>query len=150
MPASYTCLYYHIIFSTKRRLSLITPDLRQQLYPYLGGIVAHEKGRLITAGGIADHVHLLVSLHPQSSVSDVLRLVKSNSSKWVHENFADKRDFGWQDGYAAFSVSFSNLERVQRYIAEQEQHHREVSFQDELVEFLNRHGTAYDERYIWT
>ncbi len=116
----------------------------------MGGIVAHEKGRLISAGGTDDHVHLLVSLRSRTALSDILRLLKANSSKWVHDTFADMRDFGWQDGYSAFSVSVSNIEHVERYIAEQERHHRRVSFQEELVEFLERHGVEYDERYIWT
>jgi len=150
MPASYTCLYYHIIFSTRRRLPLITPDINERLYQYLGGIMTNQQGRLIAAGGAADHVHLLASLHPQTSLSDVLRLAKTNSSKWVHETFADQRDFGWQDGYAAFSVSSSAVPRVRAYIEAQEAHHRRVSFQEELIRFLKRHQVAYDERYIWT
>ena len=150
MPQSYTCLYYHIIFSTKRRLPLITTDLQQRLYDYIGGIIQHERERLTSAGGTNDHVHLLISLRAQTAVSDMLRLLKANSSKWVHETFADQRNFGWQDGYGAFSVSSSNVGRVRQYIAEQEQHHRHLSFQEEFVEFLKRHGVEYDERYIWT
>ena len=98
---------------------------------------------------MADHIHLLVSMHPRHAISDLLRVVKSNSSKWVHETFADYSTFGWQDGYSAFSVSSSNIERVRQYIAIQPQHHRQVSFQEELLEFFNRHGVDYDERYIW-
>ncbi len=150
MSQSYTCLYYHVIFSTKQRRALITPDLRERLYAYIGGIVAHEKGRLMSAGGADDHLHLLLSLRAQTALSDMLRLLKTNSSKWVHETFADRRDFGWQDGYSAFSVSYSNIQHVQEYIARQEQHHRRVSFQEELLEFLQRHNIEYDERYIWT
>jgi putative transposase len=147
---SYTCLYYHVFFSTKRRRALITSDLRERLYSYIGGVAAHEKGRLICAGGADDHVHLLVSLRAQTALADMLRLLKTNSSKWVHETFVERRNFGWQDGYSAFSVSHSNVERVRRYIAQQEQHHRRVSFQEELLEFLKRHNIEYDERYIWT
>jgi len=80
----------------------------------------------------------------------MLRLLKTNSSKWVHETFVERRNFGWQDGYSAFSVSYSNVDRVRGYIAEQEQHHRRVSFQDEWLEFLKRHNVEYDERYVWT
>ncbi len=149
MPSSYTCLYYHIIFSTKHRRPQITPDLRARLYPYVAGIITNQKGHLLAIGGMPDHVHLLVSLPAHTSVSAALRLVKSNSSKWVHETFASRRDFAWQDGYAAFSVSASNRDAVRRYIAAQDGHHRRVSFQDELVDFLKRHEIAYDERYIW-
>ena len=150
MPQSYTCLHSHIIFSTKNRHQLITPDLQQRLYDYIGGIVTNQMGRLISAGGTADRAHLLTSLSPQIVLSDMLQVVKTNSSKWVHETFPANRKFGWQDGYSAFAVSFSNVERVQQYIAGQTHHHRRVSFQEELLEFLKRHGVDYDERYIWT
>ena len=149
MPSSYTCLYYHIIFSTKDRHPLITPDLQTRLYEYMGGIISHERGQLLAAGGTTDHVHLLASLTALKAVSDLLRLVKANSSKWVHEAFAEHREFRWQDGYAAFSVSFSNLAQVKRYITEQQQHHCRISFQEEFLAFLRRHGVTYDERYIW-
>jgi len=115
----------------------------------VAGIITNQKGHLLAIGGMPDHVHLLVSLPAHTSVSAALRLVKSNSSKWVHETFASRRDFAWQDGYAAFSVSASNRDAVRRYIAAQDGHHRRVSFQDELVDFLKRHEIAYDERYIW-
>lgn len=143
MSQSYTCLYFHVIFSTKQRRALITADLRERLYAYIGSIVAHENGRLICAGGTEDHVHLLVSLRAQTALADMLRLFKTNSSKWVHETFVQKRDFGWQDGYSAFSVSHSNVERVRRYIAQQEEHHRRASFQEELLEFLKRHNMKF-------
>jgi REP element-mobilizing transposase RayT len=149
MPSSYTSLYYHFIFSTKERRPRITNDIQTRLYEYIGGIVAHEKGRLLTAGGMPDHIHLLAAFTAQKAVSDLMRLVKTNSSKWVHETFSDHRDFGWQDGYGAFTVSYSNLARVKRYIAAQEEHHRRLSFQEEFLTFLKRHGIEYDERYIW-
>lgn len=149
MPSSYTCLHYHVIFGTKDRRPSITDDIRSRLYDYMGGILAREKGILLAAGGMPDHVHLLASLSAQSAVSDILRVVKTNSSKWIHETFSDHRGFGWQDGYGAFTVSPSNLSRVKRYIAEQEEHHRRVTFQEEFIAFLKRHGIPYDERYIW-
>jgi len=148
MPASHTALYSHVIFSTKNRANHITPDLRDRLYQYIGGIIRQADGDLIAAGGAADHVHLLIRLHPRIALADLLRLVKANSSKWIHETFAAMGDFGWQDGYAAFSVSQSNVADVQRYIAQQEEHHRQVSFREELVAFFQRHGITYDERYI--
>lgn len=150
MPSSYTCLYYHIIFSTKDRRPLINPDLQTRLYDYMGGIITHEKGRLLAAGGAADHVHLLVSMTAQISLSDLMRLVKANSSKWVHETFPEHRDFRWQDGYGAFTVSASAIADVKRYITQQELHHRRVSFQEVFLAFLRRHGIEYDQRYIWT
>ena len=150
MPSSYTCLHYHLIFSTKRRVPRISPAIRDRLYQYIGGIIRDQNGRLIAAGGTPDHVHLLVSLHAQTALSDLLRNVKAGSSKWVHQTIDGMADFGWQDGYGAFTLSFSNLAQVTEYIADQEQHHRRVSFQEEFVAFLKRHEIPYDERYIWT
>ena len=150
MGQSYTCLYYHVIFSTRNRAPQITDDLRRRLYDYLGGIIARENGRLMAAGGAADHVHLLLSLGAPASVADVLRVMKTNSSKWIHETFPDKSQFAWQAGYAAFSVSHSNIERIKGYIADQEAHHRRTTFQEEYVAFLKRHGVSYEEKYLWT
>ena len=149
MPNSYTCLRYHVIFSTKNRLPQIGEMMRSRLYEYLGGIIRDNQGRLLAAGGTADHVHLLVSLHPQRAMSDVLREVKAGSSRWIHESFADLETFAWQDGYGAFSVSYSNVDEGRQYLLTQEEHHRRVSFQEEFIEFLKRHDLAYDERYIW-
>ena len=148
MGQTYPCLRYHVIFGTKARAPQITPDIRIRLYDYIGGIVKGENGRLICAGGTADHVHLLLSLHPQTSVADIVRKMKANSSKWIHETFARKRDFTWQTGYAAFTVSLSNEEQVRRYIASQEEHHRQKTFDEELGEFLERHGIDYDRSFV--
>ena len=149
MGQSLVCLHYHLVFSTKSRRPQITADLGRRLYDYLGGIIKGERGLLCAAGGSEDHVHLLVSLPSQPSVADWLRLIKTNSSKWVHETFPQHRAFAWQSGYAAFSVSRSNDAEVCRYIAAQADHHRRKTFQEELLEFLHRHGIAFDERYLW-
>jgi putative transposase len=123
-----TCLHYHLVFSTKNRLPQITADLRERLYDYMGGIIKGERGVLFAAGGAEDHVHLLVALPAQPSLADFMRLIKTNSSKWVHETFASHRDFAWQSGYGAFSVSRSNDDHVRQYIAAQAEHHRRISF----------------------
>jgi REP-associated tyrosine transposase len=104
---------------------------------------------LLCAGGTCDHVHLLVSMGREASVAELVRLMKSNSSVWVHEKFPSPGSFAWQAGYAAFSVSYSQLERVKAYIRGQAEHHRKVSFQDELRALLRKHGMEWDERYIW-
>ncbi|MCH7719995.1 MAG: IS200/IS605 family transposase [Planctomycetes bacterium] len=149
MAHSYTRLYCHVVFATKNRQPWIAPDIGQRLYDYMGGIIKGENGDLLAAGGTDDHVHLLLSLHPQTSVSDALRLIKTNSSKWIHGTFPDKTKFAWQAGYGAFSVSRSNLESVTRYIANQAEHHKRLSFQDEFIDFLKRHEIEFDPRYIW-
>jgi REP element-mobilizing transposase RayT len=149
MPQSLACLYYHLIFSTKNREPTLGDALRPRLYEYVGGLLRAEKAILMAAGGMPDHVHLLVSLSPQTSISDALRLIKTNSSKWIHEAFPDLRGFSWQTGYGAFSVSFSRLSVVEQYIGSQQEHHQTVPFQDEFLSFLRRHGVSYDERYLW-
>ena len=149
MPQSFASLHSHFIFSTKDRVPLIASGLAPRLYDYIGGIMRNEKGALLAAGGMADHVHLLVSLSRETSIAEMLRLIKAGSSAWVHETFAPLRQFAWQAGYGAFSVSHSNLDAVKDYIAQQAEHHRVRSFQEEFVEFLRRHDIPYDERYLW-
>jgi REP-associated tyrosine transposase len=150
LPQSFTCLHYHLIFSTKQRAPLITPNLQPRLYDYIGGIIRGQDGCLLAAGGMPDHIHLLARLSKEMSVSEALRVIKTNSSKWVHETFPDQHAFAWQIGYAAFCVSYSGLESVKHYIASQAEHHRTVPFQDELRTFLRRHQIEFDERYLWT
>jgi len=148
MPSSFTSLHFHLIFSTKDRVPLITAALRERLYPYIGGILREQRHELVEIDGMADHVHLVVRLHPTGAPADVLRIVKANSSKWVRETLGE-HGFGWQDGYGAFTVSLSNLAAVRQYVRDQEKHHQKTTFQEEFVEFLKRHEIPYDERYIW-
>ena len=148
MPQSFVCLHYHLVFSTKRRAPLITPDLQSRLFDYLGGLVRAEGGVLLAAGGVADHVHLLAGLGQTRSVADVLRVVKANSSRWAR-GLTPAGDFAWQTGYAAFTVSYSQLDAVAGYIGRQEEHHHRRSFQDELRELLRRHDIEPDERHMW-
>jgi REP element-mobilizing transposase RayT len=149
MPQSFVSLHYHLIFSTKNRLPTLTAALAPRLYEYLDGILRAERGVLLSAGGMPDHIHLLVGLHQDHSVAGVLRLLKANSSKCVHETFPQLQAFAWQAGYGAFTVSYSNLSKVKAYIAGQAEHHRVRTFQEEFVAFLQRHGVTYDERYLW-
>ena len=140
----------HIIFSTKSRSPLITDDIADDLRAYMGGIIREMDGRALAINGVSDHVHLLVRVPAARSIAEVMRVVKANSSKWVHEKWPERKTFAWQSGYGAFSVSESNLGAVQRYIARQEQHHQKQSFQEEFLQFLKKNNVAYDERYIWT
>jgi putative transposase len=148
MPGHLTNLLCHSIWSTKCREPRISPDWQDRLYGYIGGILSSKKCVLVCAGGMADHIHLLVLVHPLVSVSELVNVVKSNSSKWVHETFEDQWEFAWQEGYAAFSVSCSVSERVEEYIKNQSTHHAKRTFQEELVEFLKKHGVQYDEQYL--
>jgi putative transposase len=150
MANTYTKLLYHVIFSTKRREPLITDDLRDDLYSYIGGILRGQSGALLEIGGIADHIHLAIRIRPDISVSDIVRLIKSNSSKWVNERPGARQGrFAWQEGYGAFTVSPSQLPGVCRYVQGQEDHHRTKTLQEEFVEFLKRHEIEFDETYLW-
>ncbi|MEK6281120.1 MAG: transposase [Acidobacteriota bacterium] len=115
----------------------------------LVGIMRKKKGKLLSAGGMFDHIHLYASMPSTISIADFVNAVKSNSSRWIHESFARLRNFAWQEGYGAFSVSKSEEGRVVRYISNQEDHHRKRTFKEELVALLEKHGIEYDKRYIW-
>jgi len=145
---SYTCLHYHIVFSTKDRRPLLSPDLLGRTCQYIGGIARNLGCRVMRGNGVADHVHLAASIHPSVAVADFVKTIKSNSTGWVHETFSERSDFGWQEGYSAFTVSKSNLPRVVAYIENQQAHHKRVSFQEELATLLERHEVEFDERYL--
>ena len=149
MPQTFTNLVYHVMFSTKHREPYINADLITPLHAYLGGILLEIKAQPIIVGGVADHVHFLAHLPKSMTVPDVLRVVKTNSSRWVHERYPARAAFAWQAGYATFTVSHSGIDRVRRYIANQDEHHRTESFQNEYRKSLERHGLTYDERYMW-
>ncbi len=148
MAHTYTSVVLHIIFSTKGRAALLNPDLRERLFPYMGGIIRDLKGVAWIINGMEDHVHILASLPATVALSDFMREIKSVSSGWVRDTFPQCREFGWQGGYAAFSVSKSNLEVVRAYIAKQQEHHARKTFQTEYLEFLDRHGIEYDPRFV--
>jgi len=148
MAHTYTNLLTHVIFSTKDREPLITASLHDDLLAYLGDIVRELGGALRAANPRLDHVHLLCSLPPTVATADALRVVKTNSSRWVHRN-RRLAGFDWQTGYGAFSVSQSLAPAVVQYIRDQEKHHRRVTFQEEFIAFLQKNGIAYDERCIW-
>jgi len=149
MPQSFACLHHHLVFSTKDRAPLITADLQPRLFDYIGGILRAEQCALVAAGGMPDHVHLLVSLDRQLSIAETLRMVEANSSRWVHETFPALSGFTWQAGYGAFVVRYSHLIQVKIYLSRQAVHHRRVTFQEEFIEFLQRHEIPYDEQYLW-
>jgi putative transposase len=149
MAHSYTHLLSHAIFSTKDRAAHIDAELKKQLHPYLGGIIRELGGNPVCINGTKNHVHLLVLLPGSVGVGEAMRVVKTNSSRWIHETWAARKDFAWQTGYAAFSVSRSNADQVRRYIDSQEEHHRTTTFEEELIAFFKRHGVEYDETYIW-
>jgi REP-associated tyrosine transposase len=148
MSQSFTNLLYHLIFSTKDRRPLIKLDYQPRLYDYIGGVIRSTGGISPGVNGMEDHVHVLAKLRPDRALADVLRELKANATGWMHNVFPRLSDFSWQRGYAAFTVSQSNLRQVQRYLANQKQHHHQVSFRDEFIRFLKVNRIEYDERYI--
>ncbi len=148
MANTFTNLLYHIVFSTKDRIPVIHGEMRERLYEYIGGIVRGERGILLEIGGVPDHVHLLVKLKSDMAVAEMVRLMKSNSSKWLSELDGARAHFEWQTGYGAFSVSESQVRKLRQYIQTQESHHAKISFRDELITLLKKHGIEYDERYL--
>jgi REP element-mobilizing transposase RayT len=149
MPGSFARLYYHLVFSTKHRKPFIQPGIEDRIHQYAVGIFRNIGGDAIEINGMADHVHVLAVVPPRVAVSEALRTVKANSSRWVHETFADLSDFGWQDGYGAFTVSKSLVDAVRQYIRDQKAHHQGMTFEREFVGLLDRHEVEYDSRYLW-
>ena len=147
--STYTNLLFHIVFSTKYRKPTICSHWQKDLYAYIGGIVKDQKGTLQKIGGIEDHVHLLLSLSPTHTISDVLRKIKSNSSKWINLRDDVVNRFEWQTGYAAFSVSESQAPIVAKYISNQAEHHKRNSFEDEFLILLRKHGIESDMNHIF-
>jgi putative transposase len=148
MSDSYTNLLYHIVFSTKERRPLITPEYEVRLYDYIGGMIRKAGGISLELNGTSDHIHLLAKLRPDCALSDVLRDLKANASGWMYDVFPSLKNFSWQRGYGAFTVSQSNVAAVRQYIARQKEHHRNISFRDEFIQFLKENDIQYDERFI--
>jgi REP element-mobilizing transposase RayT len=147
MAHTFTDLLTHLVFSTKDRVPLIREQLRTPLFPYMAGICRELGAHTYIINGPADHVHLLLTMPHTVAVSDFLRVLKANSSKWIREQFP-REAFAWQIGYGAFSVSRSDFEDVEQYIRDQEKHHQKMDFKREFIALLKKHGLEPDE-YIW-
>ena len=143
---SFNSCLIHCVWSTKNRV--LDSDLRERLWPYLGGIARENKMKALAVGGAADHVHILISLPGTLSVAKAIQLLKGNSSKWIHETFPRLADFAWQEGYGAFSIGVSGVEATAAYIRNQTEHHRQRTFREEFVAMLRKHGLDYDERML--
>ena len=150
MSQSLSSVFLHIVFSTKERFPFLSDeDVRRQVHSFLGGIAKNLNCPPILIGGVSDHVHILIQLGRSVSQADLVKKLKRGSNLWIQKRFPQIAKFAWQAGYGAFSVSASNVEAVRRYIANQAEHHAKVSFQDEFRAFLEKHGVAFDERYVW-
>jgi putative transposase len=146
---TYTCILIHAVFSTYERQPYLTDEIRAELLPYLAGSIQRMKGKPVVVNGPRDHVHLLFFLPAALSLSDVMEKLKANSSKWIHQRWPRKRMFAWQTGYAAFSVSRSNAPSVRNYIVRQEEHHRRMTYEQEVLALLKRHGVEHDPRFVF-
>ena len=149
MTNTFTCLEYHVVFSTKHREPWLGMDVQERVWAYLGGIVRQNDLKPLLIGGVHDHVHMLLSVPPSIAVSEALKQIKGGSSGWIKQNVPGCRAFGWQDGYGAFTLSKSQEPGVKDYIRHQREHHRVKTFQEEYRALLDRHGIQCEERYLW-
>lgn len=147
MASTLTCALVHFIFSTKNRSPLVTAEIQPALFAFIGGICEGQGCVLRAAGAADDHVHLLISLGKETSMSSIMMHVKKDSSRWMNER--EGRRFAWQDGYGAFSIGFSQVPAVRAYLAKQREHHRRVTFMEEFEGFLQRYEVDYDQRFLW-
>ena len=145
---SFVSSLHHCVFATKNREPLLAVAIRQRLFPYLGGIARENRMKALAIGGVADHVHILLSLPATMSISKAMQLLKGNSSKWIHDTFPALRQFAWQEGYGAFSIGVSGIEETCAYIRDQEEHHRTKTYREEVIAFLQRHGLRFDDAML--
>ena len=149
MPQSLVRMLIHAVFSTKNRVDLITPDVENDLFGYMHGIVENNKSKLILANGTTDHVHLLISVGRIVSISELMGDIKRSSSSWIKNQDSSFKDFYWQEGYGAFSVGQTEDETVINYIKNQKEHHKTKDYKTEFRGFLRKYNIEYDERYVW-
>lgn len=151
MSQSLSKIYVHIIFSTKDRKPFLSEKkLRDRLYSYIHKICNHHQCYLLAAGGVSDHIHLLLSLNKKIALSRMIEEIKTSTSKWIKSISVNLEFFYWQNGYGAFSVSQSNLDAVKKYINNQENHHKILSFKEELEKLLRAYEINFDEKYLWS
>jgi len=149
MPNTYTQLYVQVVFAVKFRKSLIVKDIRVEIQKYISGIIANQNHKLMAIYAMPDHCHILIGLNPKQSISDLVREIKSNSSKWINEHKLTRKRFQWQEGYGAFSYAERQVPMIINYILNQETHHKKQTFREEYLESLEQFEIAYDEKYLF-
>ena len=149
MPQSLVKNYLHITFSTKNRMPLIKSEIEDELQNYIGGICKSLECYPIKVGGYFDHIHILCLLSQKIALMKLIEEVKSHSSKWIKTKGDDFKSFYWQNGYGAFSVNPTEIELVKKYIINQHEHHRKMTFKEEYLKFLKKYNVEYDEKYVW-
>ena len=149
MPHSYTCCYVHYIFSTKNREPVISSEAQDRLWPYIGGIARENGLKSLVVGGTENHLHILLSLSSTITIAKAVQLIKGGSSKWISQEFPSLSHFEWQEGYSAFSISASLIDKTIQYIRNQHEHHRTRTFEEEYLAFLGKYGIEYDKKYVF-
>ncbi len=149
MAGTYSQIYIQIVFSVKGRMNLLKKPWRQDVFKYISGIITAKNQKSIIVNGVENHIHIFVGIKPSISISDLVRDIKNNSSKYINENNFLKQKFSWQEGFGAFSYSQSHIQNVYNYIANQEEHHRKQTFKEEYLEFLREFEIEYDEKYLF-
>ena len=150
MANTFTQIYLHLVFAVQNRISLIQSEWKIELYKYITGIVQNNGHKLIAINGTANHLHIAIGYKPHQLIPDLLQDIKGCSSKWINEKRFVRGKFNWQQGYGAFSFSQSHIDRVVKYINNQEQHHRKHAFREEYIKLLEMYKIFYDEKYIMT
>jgi REP element-mobilizing transposase RayT len=149
MANTYTQIHIHFVFAVKFRQAIISNEWKEGLYKYIAGIIKSNNHKLLAINGVADHVHILIGIRPAQSISDLMKHIKQDSSKWINQNKFSKIHFEWQEGYGAFSYSKSQLNAVINYIQNQELHHKKKTFREEYIDFLEKLEIDYDEKFIF-
>ncbi|PCE63497.1 IS200/IS605 family transposase [Sediminicola luteus] len=149
MANTYTQLYFHVVFAVKGRANHISPQWKEELYKYISGVVRNKNQKLMIINGMSDHVHILLGTKPNCNLSDLVRDIKANSSKWINERRLVSGEFRWQTGFGAFTVGQRGLKKVIAYIENQEEHHKRKKFRKEYEEFLKTYGVDYDSDYLF-
>ena len=148
-PGAYTQNYVHLVFAVKHREAALSKDIREKVFSYISGVITSLKHKSIIVGGVSDHIHILIGLNPNVSISATVRDIKRASSTFINEEKLCKRKFYWQEGYASFTYSRSQLDRVFHYIKNQERHHEKKRFKTEYIQFLKKYEIDYNERYLF-
>ena len=149
MANTYTQIYFHIVFAVKGRNNIILSKWKVELYKYISGIISNKNQKLFTINGMPNHIHLLIGTKPNCNLSDLIRDIKSNSSKWINEKQFTNGKFEWQTGFGAFSIGQSQLPKIINYIKKQEEHHRTKTFKEEYINFLNAYDIDYKTEFIF-
>jgi REP element-mobilizing transposase RayT len=149
MPNTYSQIYVQIVFTVKGRKNLIMKERREELHKYITGIINNKGQKLMAIFAMQDHIHILVGIQPNITISDLVRDIKSNSTRFINENNWVEGKFNWQEGFGAFSYSKSSLDNVIKYIMNQEEHHKKITFKEEYINFLEKFEIEYNEKYLF-